>query len=270
MIASLHIVETYKWMSAFMSLYLILDSAEKLSIYREYSDEGVFSWKALQNIHFFSKRSKRVKQGLNFIFDNPRWTGILFLRSILSLLLLIVPFTSPLTPVILVLLVTFGLLVNLRNYSIGAETQNRVGLMILITIMLYTLFPTSIVGKVGLWFVSLQSCFSYFTAGYTKLLQKDWRKGNAILLILGYDSLIENKKLYSIFDRHKIYAIILCWITIIMECTFPIILIYGKPILYFYLIWGLLFHVLIAIVLRINLFVWVWLATYPALIFISQ
>ena len=58
----------------------------------------------------------------------------------------------------------------------------------------------------------------------------------------------------------------LTWTTLLMECTFPIVLVSGPAVASVYLLLGISFHLAISYFLGLNTFVWAWVATYPAIL----
>lgn len=265
----LNIHDAYAWISRFIALYIIIDSFENISIQKEFANEGIYSWQYFRKALFFTKQAVVIKKALNLVYSHHSWVSILMLRACCGIGLLLLPFHNQITFISLSVLVIIGLLMNLRNKPIGTETQNRMGLMIIIILFIYALYPTETIGITGLWFISLQAIFSYFTAGIFKFMNKEWRNGDAMISILSSTTSIGSPKMLFFFENNRQFGKWLCWLTIIMECSYPLVLL-GGPLLYFYLIWGGVFHLTIALVLRINLFIWVWLATYPAIIFTAQ
>jgi hypothetical protein len=55
----------------------------------------------------------------------------------------------------------------------------------------------------------------------------------------------------------------------LFECTFPLALISGGTGFAVFAVIGLLFHVLSAMTMGLNTFVWAFVATYPAILFCS-
>jgi uncharacterized membrane protein (DUF485 family) len=54
------------------------------------------------------------------------------------------------------------------------------------------------------------------------------------------------------------------------ECAFPLVLVLPAPFAYVMLALGVLFHVTNAVVMGLNTFVWSFVATYPAVIWVVQ
>ena len=119
---------------------------------------------------------------------------------------------------------------------------------------------------VGLWFIAAQSVLSYFSSGVAKLVSPVWRSGDAIVGILRTET-FGNPKLATFLKDRPAAAKSLCWLTILFECCFPIVLVVPSPYPWFIVAAGLGFHVGVALVMDLNAFVWAFLATYPAILF---
>jgi len=253
----------YLWTTRLVGVYALLDSLEKLAIRREFTDDGAFSWAHIRDARVFAS----ALPVLDRLFAFRPWVRCLGVRAVCAASLLVLDGT-PLT-LSLAVLVGLGMLVNLRHFPFGAETQNRMGLMILIVLLIHAVARGPRTATAGLWFIAAQACFSYLTAGLSKLLRREWRDGRAPAAILGSPAALGCGRLGLLLRRHPLAARFLGWTTIGVECTFPLAL-SGQPLLAVYLAWGLLFHLAIAVVLRLNLFMWVWWATYPAIIFTAR
>ena len=151
-----------------------------------------------------------------------------------------------------------------------AEAENRFSLVIIGALLLRSLLPTNNVSLAAFWFIALQLCLSYLTAGISKLRNPDWRRGNGFKYVATSNELVPIKKINIFFERHKILTRLINWLIIFFECSFPVILFAGQAVLWCFLIAGIILHIAIAFGLRRGKFFWAWIATYPALIFITQ
>lgn len=252
------------------SVYILFDSAEKIFSFSEYKKNGLYDWKAIRQSNYFAHRPKKLLVFLNLIFNYQVWLPVLVFRMSVALMLIICPLPASIVMLSLLSLFILGSLINFRNGPFGAETQNRFGLVIIGALLLYFVVPTALIAKAVLWFLALQACLSYFTAGFSKLSNAGWRKGYGLFNVVNSANLLTFKKYALFLNRYPSIGKITTWATLVMECLFPLVLIAGRQFVLVFLIWGLIFHLSIAILLRINLFFWVWIATYPAIFFIAQ
>lgn len=269
MIVILTAIEAIEWVIRILGVYVLIDSAEKLYSFREFRNHGLFSWHLLRSNQFFASRPAAIRRWLDRIFVFHNWIFLLLLRGLAGLWLLYMPQNQLITSGSLLIVFIVGSLMNFRHTPYGAETENRFALVLCGALVLRSIAPTELVTVICLWFIALQTCVSYVTAGITKWLNPDWRKGYGVLHVIGSPDLVPLQGIKFFFKRHQRLGKVLAWATIGIECLFPLVLA-GPPFLWILLGWGLLFHLSIAIWLRLGKFFWVWAATYPAIIFVAQ
>lgn len=259
-----------EWVTKFITIYVVFDTIEKLYNFREFSNSGLYDWKFLREHADFSARSPKIRQLLDLFFEYRAWVFLLFLRGASAFYLLLFASANLIDTLCLATLFGIGSLANLRNAPYGAETENRFSLLIIGTLFLRNLSPTEFITGISLWFIALHSCLSYLTAGIVKLINSEWRSGNEIINIANSPNLMASQKAAVFFEKHRLTARILAWVSIAVECGFPLVLLIGKPWFILFLLWGISFHLANAVFLRFNKFFWVWIATYPAIFFAAQ
>jgi hypothetical protein len=123
--------------------------------------------------------------------------------------------------------------------------------------------------EAGAYFVGAQACFSYLVAGVAKLMGPDWRRGNVIPLILSTRT-FGARRTASLLERHPPLARMLCWGTIAFESSFLFAPLLPLPALIALLAIAASFHLGIAALMGLNGFLWAFIGTYPAIIFLNQ
>jgi hypothetical protein len=118
----------------------------------------------------------------------------------------------------------------------------------------------------ALAFIAGQSLLSYFIAGSSKLQTRSWRGGQALALIMS-TSMWGNRREAVLLKSHPRLGWVLCWLTMLGECSVPLSLIVPLPVTVGLLAVALAFHVAVAIEMGLNSFVWAYGSTYPAVIF---
>ena len=262
--------QAIEWTARLAAVYVLLDSAEKLYNFREFADDGILSWKFLRRHLFFSSRTSVLQNLFNLVFAFRIWLFLLFLRGVSGFYLLLFPQLNLTSFLCLGVLFAVGSLANLRNFPVGAETENRFSLIIIGALLLQSLNPTKFVSESALWFIALQACLSYTAAGFSKLFSSEWRKGNALFNSFNSPVLTASPKFAELLSRHEPAGKFLTWFNLIVECLFPLVLLVGSPFYIFFLIWGIVFHFSNAVLFRLNKFLWAWAAAYPAIIFAAQ
>lgn len=120
-----------------------------------------------------------------------------------------------------------------------------------------------------LWFVTAQTCLAYLTAGVAKLVSAQWRSGTALGEILA-TGVYGHPWAAAVLARRTRLAAAACWSVIVLECTFPAVLIGVRPLTWALLAGAALFHVGTAILMRLNTFLWAFVATYPAVLYCAS
>lgn len=114
-----------------------------------------------------------------------------------------------------------------------------------------------------LWFIALQSSFSYGIAGAAKAISPVWRDGTAIRDI--FRTRIFGQKHVFAFVKDKPHlARALGIVTIVGETAFPLVVVAPPKMAKAILAVGGSFHIGNAFVMGLNRFVWAFLGTYPA------
>jgi hypothetical protein len=122
--------------------------------------------------------------------------------------------------------------------------------------------------EVGVCFIAAQACLSYVVAGVAKLLGPDWRRGSVVAQVLATRA-YGTTQVGRAIDRHPTLGRTLCWGTIVFEISFV-----GAIFLPFAVLIGLLavaasFHLASAAFMGLNGFLWVFVATYPAIVYVN-
>lgn len=117
--------------------------------------------------------------------------------------------------------------------------------------------------RAGLWYVCIQAVTSYFMSGWVKILQPEWRCGDAMTVFLNgavYGPLPADHPL-----RRPRLALVGSWAFILWECSFPLALWSPAHAAAFCAI-AACFHFLVFWFFGLNRFFWAWLCAFPAVI----
>jgi len=261
--------EVIIWTTRILSVYFILDVVEKLSIFKAYKKSGFFGQTVLQESGFYLSRSGLMRRLLNVIYTFRGWLLLMVTRGICGMAIFLWPAHHLLAASCLFLLILVSSLLNLRCRPFAAETENRFALMILAALFFQRILPTVAVTHVCFWFIALQSCLSYTTAGISKLFVREWRNGNGLSMMLESRQVIDSDTLVVFFSTKKKFLKLMTWTVIVMDALFPLVLVVGDPYFIVFIIWGFFFHLFIAVCLRIGKFFWVWTATYPVIMYVA-
>jgi hypothetical protein len=240
---------------------LFLTALEYIIIIGQFGDDGIYSWKMIK---LRTARSVR-KLSPDMLFNKPGVLFIMLVRILCSIYLFADPL-SQITVYLIALIVATSLLLAIRS-PIGSDGADQMSVIISIALLITFIFPEPKIASVSLYFIAAQSILSYIIAGTAKMLSKKWRNGTAIFQIMNTESYgSERIALYLQRSSPSISAV-LSWNVMLVEASFFTVVILPYPYFLVFLAWGLLFHIYNAIIMGLNNFFWVFLSTYPAIIY---
>lgn len=120
----------------------------------------------------------------------------------------------------------------------------------------------------ALIFIAMHSCLAYLTAGAAKLIMPEWRDGSYMrgMICTRYWG---NRALAAWMLRRPV-LIKACALTVFIgEMVFPLIVIAPWPLAITGLAVAAAFHIAVAVILGLNLFLFAFVATYPAVLFLN-
>jgi uncharacterized membrane protein len=246
---------------------IAIASLESLVRPETMSDTGLCSWRVhqLANKWFINPYFQRA---VGWFLEYPRVLYLIAIRFVFAIALVVGLSRSNVVGAILAtVIVIVSFLLTVRS-TYGRDGADQMLFLTFITLAIAHSFGSPIARHLALWFLTMQLCLSYFTAGIAKLSSPIWRGGAALPGIFGTD-IYGHKWVRLLFDRYPILTKAGSWSIISFECTFPIILL-GFPLLTVTLLCaGTAFHLSTAVFMRLNTFLWAFIATYPAVMYCS-
>src|SRR5262249_40499765 len=147
-----------------------------------------------------------------------------------------------------------------RGAGLGVWGSDQMNLVILGAAWLALVADRSPDGlRAGLWFVAAQSVLSYAGNGGAKLAAPSRRSGRAVRTVFA-TSTTGHPALHRLFADRPRLARLMAWGTMGWECAFPIVLVVPEPARLALLASGVAFHLTIAAMMGIHLFVWAFVA----------
>lgn len=255
---------TFRLVAAGAGAGIFFMTLRHLAMWRWYSPDGVYPWRLLDE----RPRAWRERVASRLL-EHPGLTAILFMRGAAAAWTAAAALIGPSGAAPVTLLVVTSLLKQwrLRLISEEAEVMN---LMILIPLLFHAWRPDdSLVAVAGLWFIGAQVSLAYLGAGLSKLSSTSWRSGVALTRIVD-SSLLRNPRMARVLSERRWLGHLLCWGTIGLELLFPLALVLPPLGLAVLLAAGVVFHLSIAVAFGLGSFLWAFLATYPALVFVNR
>ncbi|MGB0935516.1 MAG: HTTM domain-containing protein [Alphaproteobacteria bacterium] len=146
--------------------------------------------------------------------------------------------------------------------------SDRMGLLILFCLCLVHWVPAPQWKEYIFGYLALQLVLSYFIAGWVKVVNHDWRTGQALQDVFQFSAYPVSESLRGWAHRPTL-LFVMSWSVIIFEISFPFMLL--TPItLTIGLSIAALFHLANAHLFGLNRFFWIWISAYPALLWLQS
>lgn len=252
-------------------IQIILSCLESIYDGYTYRPTQWLSWQHIRAAKKVFSGNTWVNRRLDYIFEYPTILLLFWLRLSASLYLIwLITHNSPyhqFTGLILVITI-LGVLIVLRN-TFSNNGADQLANIILIAVSISTLEGEgSVIKTLSLIFIACQSQLSYLTSGFFKLLEKDWRNGTSLKGIFSTE-VFGHPLLKKVMDRwpssYKVASAGVIYGELALGCS----MFFPPKITLVLLATGALFHFLTAIIMGLNAFFWVFVATYPAVYFLS-
>lgn len=240
-----------------------ITTSEDLRRFPQFDDEGLLSWQVTQLSAPWMARGV-VGRGLDAVLAYPRFRAVLVTR-LLACVATVVGLLGGVRPVAalgLVVLATSTVLLSIRN-PFGVDGSHQLAVLLFASLAVATIVgPDTLAARLAVWFVVIQACLSYLVAGYYKLISPAWRSGLALPGILSTRQ-YGNEQAHRLVSERRWVARLGCWAVIVFELAFPLVLLGDPTLVVALLLAGVSFHAGTAVVMSLNVFFWMFVATYP-------
>lgn len=205
-----------------------------------------------------------IQQSLEHL-HGPKNEAPLFLMRIVLSLLLLAGFTTPLVCVALLITALFMLHRFQGPYNGGSD---RMSLLILCCLTLVHCMPSHEWQEYIFGYLALQIVLSYFIAGWVKIVNPDWRRGQALRDVFLFSAYPVSEDVRTWSNKPALLRV-MSWSVMVFELLFPLALM-TQTTLIMALIIGACFHLANACLFGLNRFVWIWIAGYPSLLWLQS
>jgi hypothetical protein len=218
---------------------------------------------ALQMLELLWLRRARAEGGpLAALGAGNSW--LLWLALTLALWLLV----AGASPLLLALFVSYLWLIARLGAPFNGGSDALTALSLLMLGGASLLPRESLIMKGALAYLGVQTMLSYFVAGVTKLKERGWRRGSALLHFASLPKYGVPRRAVLLLRKPGV-ARAVSWLILLFECSFPLALI-SPSVCLAYLSMGATFHAANAALFGLNRFLFSWLALYPLLLALSQ
>lgn len=226
------------------------------------SDSALSSWLVSRTSHrWFNLPVFRYTLGL--LLSYPRILALVTLRLACVIAFLAGP--PPVRAVTAAIIAVSSVLLAARA-PFGTDGADQLLYMTFTAFALAYGLGTDRARQLVLWFLAAEVALAYFTAGTAKIISRTWRSGDALPGIFA-TTVYGDEWVGRLLAGKRRLGLMLGWSVILLECTFPLALAGIMPLTYVLLSLGAGFHIGAAVFMRLNTFLWAFLATYPAVLY---
>jgi len=201
-----------------------------------------------------------LQQCAEHIFGSRDAAHLFFWRAVLSIGLLLGLYS----PWLLLCLSLHSLLVLHRYQGPYNGGSDRMGLLVLYCLTTSSWLPDGILKEAAFGYLAVQLVVSYFMSGQVKIINPDWRNGQALQDVFHFSAYPVSQELRALAHRPRV-LFGASWAVIIFELLFPLSFLNNMSLITA-LILAVLFHAANACLFGLNRFLWFWIAAYPSLI----
>lgn len=185
----------------------------------------------------------------------------LFIPRFVLAILLMIGFQTTWVAILLFLL---GLAMLCRFQGPYNGGSDRMSLLILFCLCLVYIAPTQRWQEMAFGYLALQLVFSYFFAGWVKIINPEWRSGRALCDVFQFSTYPASESLRQ-WSKSPRVLFVMAWGVMIFELIFPLLLL-SHISLIIALIIAAIFHFANACLFGLNRFFWIWIAAYPSIL----
>jgi len=204
-----------------------------------------------------------AQQSLEYIKSIDRARTFFVVRFILATLL----FLGFQTTWVLLVLFVMALMMLHRFQGPYNGGSDRIGLLVLCCLCLAHVAPTQYWREVAFGYLALQTVLSYFMSGWVKVVNSEWRSGQALSDVFQFSAYPVSESLRGWANYPRV-LFVMGWCVILFELLFPLSL-FSMPLLIGALVVAATFHFTNASIFGLNRFFLIWIAAYPSLLWIQ-
>ena len=145
--------------------------------------------------------------------------------------------------------------------------SDKMALLILTVLAAIHAAPGPFWQEMALAYLAVQLTLSYFVSGWVKLRHPDWRRGTALQDVFRFSAYPVSESMRGWARRPRL-MMTGSWAVIALEVAFPLSLLHPASLMAALLLTAG-FHLANAICFGLHRFLWIWLAAYPALIWLQ-
>lgn len=261
----LHVDAVIEMTVRICSVGVAVTTLELLIRPRYLAESGLMSWKISRLDHAWQLRG-RLARGFEHLYRPQTFQKLLFIRFVISLLMLAGPASVIVYPPLVAVAAFCAVAVPFRS-RYGLDAADQLAILVYLGLTFVLIAPSSVTKNAFVAFLAVQCVLAYVIAGVAKAVSAGWRDGTflpRILCVRNY-----TPQVVGLFARsHPRLLRLMSRGIVAWECSFPIVLALPLPLALFFLGAGLSFHIVTALVMGLNDFVWAFGSLYPPLVYL--
>ena len=230
---------------------------------RLFESGGVLDWRLVSRQYEGVRMASMVASRLPF--DAPTVMSLAGIKCASAAAAILTALTGASLVIPLVGLVGANAALAVRT-PVGWTGADQMGNVVCLATLLAALVDSPRSTSACLVFIALQASSAYIVAGSCKLGHLTWRDGSCLRALLTTGCWSNARMAAWMRDREAL-SMVVGRLVLGAEILFPLVLIAPADLAAGALLLGVLFHVVLAFVMGLNTFVWMFPATYPAIMF---
>jgi hypothetical protein len=259
-------------MAMLAGIGVIIDGLETMAARDSFAPSGLHSWDVLRlGRHYLV--AGPFAAPLGYLFRYPQVLGLPVFQLIAASALLAAPFLPAdlMRPLVAAagLGIALARMLFAMRQQLGLDGADQMLVIALLAAGFGALLGNRSAGYAAVDYAALQLLLSYAVAGTAKAISPTWRSGRAIVGITGTIGYGE-PHFHRLVRRYPALARVVCWSVIVFECAAAPLILLGVRGAWIIIVLGLSFHIGVALVMGLNVFVWAFAACYPALLLLGS
>jgi hypothetical protein len=259
--------ETLDLVRLIASIGALIAAGEIIAGRRHLGPDRLLSWPVLRSARLWTQEGP-LAAGLDFLFRPSLFLVLMGTSGAAALAGILRPHDRTVEAVSVPVIVAVWTLgqARLRSALAGSDSLRLLIFWVLALKLLGG--GTPLATEACAWAIALHACIAYFVSGIYKAVSPVWRSGDAVVGICG-TRFFGSPRASVFFKRNHWAPRVAAWATFVPELLFPAALLLGPAVCLAFLAWGAAFHLGVMLVMRLNGFVWAFVATYPAIYYVS-
>ncbi|MFG3255732.1 alpha/beta fold hydrolase [Streptomyces sp. NPDC048172] len=242
----------------------LVASLEYLATERHRRPGGLNDWSVVRDS--YAARSKPTRAVLDAV-SRPAVTRALHVVAVGAALSLLAPTSRRTRLAANAALSGIDLVLHPRHHF-GTDGADQVSWLVQTSATLARTGRNPRLADACLWFVALQSVLNYAASGYVKLAGPLWRDGDALQGIMRTVT-YGDERTWRLLRRHPRVARALGLATLVMECTYPAVFLFGGRLAKPYVAAADAFHLANARLMALGRFLSAFGAMHPAVLYVT-